>query len=100
MLNFSSVKFSKLYMKYYIPPSIKIRNLRITDEYFNLLYCIINVIDLIDDNGGFTSFGWYKRGVIDGRSLVRGSNKKTEIDSTTIETMMNCKLIMERSTTV
>eukprot|EP00957_Ditylum_brightwellii_P119200 9093446-Ditylum_brightwellii.AAC.1 len=29
-----------------------------------------NCINLIDDNGGFTIVGWYKRGIISNQSLL------------------------------
>ena len=41
-----------------------------TNAYFNLLDCIENCIDLINENGGFTVVGWYKRGVINDRAMV------------------------------
>ena len=54
---------------------MNIRDLIITDEYFNLLICIINLIDPIKSNGRFTAVGWYKSGLIIYRGLVEGRNK-------------------------
>ena len=73
MLNFSSVKFSKLYLDSYIPSSVKIRHLRMTEAYFELLDKINQVVDFINRNGGWTVVGWYKRGVINDRALVGSS---------------------------
>ena len=50
-----------------------------TDEFFDLLDAIENVISHINDNGGFTVVGWYRRGTINDRTLVesRSSNNTT-----------------------
>ena len=37
MLSYGSIKLSKLYMKNFIPPSVRISDLRMTDAYFTLL---------------------------------------------------------------
>ena len=36
--------------------------------------CIQNVIDLINDEQGFSIVGWYKRGLINDRGLVSGGS--------------------------
>ena len=43
---------------------------KLTDEYWNLLDYISNAIDFINENGGFTIIGWYKRGVINDQSII------------------------------
>ena len=50
MLNLSSIKFFKLYTNIYITSSVRIRDLRTTEEYFTLPYYIINVVMLINEN--------------------------------------------------
>ena len=44
------------------------------EEFFDLLDRIDRVMDFIRDNGGFTIIGWYKRGLINDRSLVSNAN--------------------------
>eukprot|EP00957_Ditylum_brightwellii_P116247 8867496-Ditylum_brightwellii.AAC.1 len=77
MLNFSSIKFSKLYLDTYLLSSIKITHLRMTDEYFELLDHIDRVVQqCVNDNGGRTVVGWYKCGVINKCTLI-GNNNNT-----------------------
>ena len=59
MLGFSSINFSKLYMRSYIPPSVKIRDLQMIDAYFNAMGFIANTVDLIKNNGGLTVVDLY-----------------------------------------
>ena len=68
--NFSSTKFSLLYLSQRLSPSIKISALNMTDEYFDLLDSIDEVVSYINSNGGFTVVGWYRRGIINDRTLV------------------------------
>lgn len=87
MENYSSTQFSKLYLTSNLPPSIKIRDLRMTEEYFSLLDCIGNVIEFINNNGGFTVVGWYKRGIINDRALVgnNGNNNNSNMNNSNNE---------------
>jgi len=70
MTNFSSTAFSRLYLSSNIPATTQISALRHTDAFFNLLDCIEEVVDFINEHGGFTVVGWYRRGVINDRTLV------------------------------
>ena len=83
--NFSSNKFSMLYQSSPFPSSLRADALQLTDEYWNLVEAIDNVVELINDNGGFTIVGWYKRGLINDQSIIadnsntnRGSNDNTD----------------------
>jgi hypothetical protein len=73
MSNFSSWSFSKLYLTNPISPSTKVRHLRMTDAYFQLLDDIQEVVTYINTKGGFTVSGWYKRGLINDKTLVEGA---------------------------
>ena len=44
--------------------------LTMTQEYFDIEDSITNVVELINDNGGWTVTGWYKRGLITDKSLL------------------------------
>ena len=70
MANFSSTAFSKLYLSSNIPATTQISALRHTDAFFDLLDCIEEVVNFINEHGGFTVVGWYRRGVINDRTLV------------------------------
>ena len=67
---FSSTKFSKLYLTLNPPSSTRVRDLRMTEDYFNCLDHMERVVDFINYNGGFTITGWYKRGILNNRFLV------------------------------
>ena len=41
-----------------------------TEDYFNLLNHIDQVVDFINDNGEFTITEWYKRGIINNIPLI------------------------------
>eukprot|EP00957_Ditylum_brightwellii_P047517 3608547-Ditylum_brightwellii.AAC.1 len=49
-----------------------------TDRYFELLDHINQVVQFINQNGGWTVVGWYKRGVINNRGLVSSSGTASE----------------------
>ena len=71
--HFSSTKFTLLYMNGYIPGSVKVSALRMSsnsDVFFDLEDSIEGVIDYVNNNGGWTTIGWYKRGVITDKTLV------------------------------
>ena len=73
MENFSSTAFSKLYLSSNIPVSTRKSAFNHTDLYFDMLMSIDQVVDYINDHGGFTVVGWYKRGVINDKTLVNGN---------------------------
>ena len=41
-----------------------------TQEYFDIEDAITNVVKLVNDNGGWTVTGWYKRGLITDKLLL------------------------------
>ena len=86
-LNFSSTKFTLLYMSDYIPGSVRVSALRITsnsDAFFDIEDCIENVIKYVNDNDGWTVVGWYKRGIMTDKTLVT-SRVTTNANSETSE---------------
>eukprot|EP00957_Ditylum_brightwellii_P121807 9288914-Ditylum_brightwellii.AAC.1 len=61
-------------------PSImkfKIPHLRMTDKYFELLDHINQVVQFINENGGWTVVGWYKQCVINNHALVGNNGSAT-----------------------
>ena len=74
MSDFSSMKFSKLYLKKEIPGSCKLYSLQLTQASIDLFEAAENCIQLINNNGGFVVVGWYKRGQITDKSLIAARN--------------------------
>ena len=70
MDDFSSKRFSKLYLKADLPGSVKLYMLQLTQASMDMNVAVEECINLINNNGGFTIVGWYKRGVINDRTIV------------------------------
>ena len=70
MDDFSSLKFSKLYLNGEIPGSCKLYMLQLTDCSMTLFESIDDCIELINSEGGFCIVGWYKRGQITDKSMI------------------------------
>ena len=47
-------------------------------KYFELKKCVDNCIKLINNNGGFTVVGWYKRGMVNGRVILSATEGADE----------------------
>ena len=75
--DFSSHQFSKLYLKKDIPGETRVSALQNTDAYWNIEDSISNLLSYVNDNGGWTITGWYKRGVITDKSLLAASSGGT-----------------------
>ena len=72
--DFSSTKFSLSYLTNRIPPTVSKSSLSQANRlYWDLEECIEDVVDFVNDNGGWTVVGWYKRGSIKDRSLIESS---------------------------
>ena len=67
---YSSLRFSSLYQT--CPFSTQIRSdvLELSDQFFDLEDCISRCVEFINEHGGFTVVGWYKRGVINDCSIL------------------------------
>ena len=89
MKDFSSSKFSKLYMRGDIPGSCKLYHLQLTEAYMKMLDCIAGCINLINENGGFTVVGWYKRGTITDKSMM-AQDMNTAGYSNTVDPDFQC----------
>ena len=68
--DFSSNKFTELYMKGKLPGTCKLYMLQMTEAGIGMYEAIENCIELINDNQGFTVTGWYKRGSINDKGLI------------------------------
>jgi hypothetical protein len=74
MNDFSSLKFSSLYLNGDIPGSCKLYMLQLTRASMDMVSSLESCIDLINRNDGFTIVGWYKKGVINDKSLIAARN--------------------------
>ena len=80
MNDFSSTTFSNLYLTGPIPPSAgctvldKVHH----DQGIRLIDCMNACVNFINNNGGFTIIGWYKRGLIEDKSLITLNNGENE----------------------
>ena len=74
--NFSSMKFSYLYLNEYFPQSTKRISFDGTENLDDLYDCIDNVMDFYNNQGGFTVIGWYKRGEINDTSKSEDNVEK------------------------
>eukprot|EP00957_Ditylum_brightwellii_P047292 3592917-Ditylum_brightwellii.AAC.1 len=58
MSDFSSLKFSKLYLSGDIPGSCKLYMLQLTDTAINMNSALEQCVELINENGDFSVVGW------------------------------------------
>ena len=77
---FSSTNFTNLYMTGSIPPSASSTVLDNAhhEQGIRLIDCMKGCVQYINNNGGFTVIGWYKRGLIDDKSLISLNNGENE----------------------
>ena len=71
---FSLLKFSKLYLSGDIPSFWNLYMLQINQASINLFESMEKYMTYINDNWGFTVFGWYNRGVINDKSPISAWN--------------------------
>lgn len=70
MSEFSSLKFSHVYLYVDIPGLRELYILQIAEVSINIYQAIQNDIDLINKNSGFYVTGWQNRGIINHKSLI------------------------------
>ena len=71
---FSSLRFSSLYQTSVFSTAIRRDMLELSKQYYELEDKIDDVVELINNNGGFTVVGWYKRGIINDRAVLTAIN--------------------------
>ena len=70
MYDISSLKFRKLCMIKDIPGLYNLYMLQLNKDSMNILTALENCIQSINYYGRLPVFGWYKRGVINDKSLI------------------------------
>ena len=80
MDDFSSLRFSDLYLKNHFSATVRINLLDLTDAYWHLQDCLQEIIMYINNIGGFTVIGWYKRGEINDISNEEVQNQVESSD--------------------
>ena len=101
MSEFSSLKFSQLYLSVDITGSCKLYMLQLTKAVMNTFNTIDACINFINSHSGFTVIGWYKRGIINYQSLIADRKSIMEATSIAIQTTpitiflkIICKMIL------
>ena len=82
MPKFSSLKFMELYTKGKL--SIDMRASRLqsgNDIYDDIIDCLENIITLVNNNGGWSVYGWGKQGVINDVVMLGNDSKEQGNDS-------------------
>ena len=74
--HFSSTKFQRLYMNGTLQGNCKEQTFDGTDVVLDLKASIKDVVKFINENGGFTILGWYRRGIITDK-LMAGITEET-----------------------
>ena len=74
MDEYSSLKFSKLYLNTYIPVSCKLYMIQLNKASMIIFSEMEVCVYLISNNGGFTVVGRYKIVVINKKSLIDAHN--------------------------
>ena len=73
MSGFSSLKFNKVFMTGGIPFFCKVAVFQMTTTFYDIIECMEKCLNYINENGGFTVFGWYKRGEINDATMVEAA---------------------------
>ena len=94
---YSSTRFSLLFQTGILSCEITKESLDMTDNFNSLEEKIENGVQLINDNGGFTVIGWYKRGQVQDRTVLiqnendqssrysSSNNPPVQVDNSTIK---------------
>ena len=68
---FSSNKFTSLYLSEPLSANVpQTQHDMASEEYFNVMECMENAVNFINNNEGFTTLGWYKNGTINDKTLI------------------------------
>ena len=70
---FSSITFSRLYQIAPFPVAIRADSLQLTDQYWDILDSIEQVVEYINNHDGITVIGWYKHRMTNSQSFVSGN---------------------------
>ena len=80
--NFSSTAFTTTFLNQNFPIGVQANDLQLSEAYWMLGDTLQDIIQFINDNGGWTVVGWYSRGVINDRTLT-GMIQSTTTSTTT-----------------
>lgn len=81
MERFSSQRFSMYFLNQMFPPTTRVHMLDNTDSFVDLMDCIDNVVEYINNNGGFTAIGWHKRGAINDQAAQGEGNEENRVEA-------------------
>lgn len=91
--NFSSTRFSNLYLSGPFSTTTRAETLLLSDTFYDIEEAVDRAIKYINDNGGFTVIGWYKRGQINDRSMFVSGTSSTNQNTQPQEQIDNGKVI-------
>ena len=74
--NFSSLNFSLLYQTSVFNSHVIADAIGLNDVHFNIEDAVEACVELINENGGFTVIGWYKRSVIMDQTIKHQESNK------------------------
>ena len=73
--NYSSLKFSLLYQTGVFNSEVRVSSLEgMSDDFFDLEDAVNDIVGHINENGGFTVTGWYKKGIVKDRTILHQVN--------------------------
>lgn len=86
MMDFSSKQFIHLCTNGSIPIDVRSSQLQATNAAFEMEDAIIKTVEYINNNGGWTIIGWYKRGIINDQSMIgmTEDGEQQKVDSGTV----------------
>ena len=73
--NFSSQKFSQLYLRRPVPNSVRLAQLQDSNEFWDIRDKIDDLQDYVNDHGGWTVVGWYRLGMVEDKAMQESNNQ-------------------------
>ena len=102
--DFSSHSFTKQFLNHDFPIGIQANDLQLSESYWMLGDTIAQIIDYVNNNGGWNIIGWYSRGLINDRTLTglmgnnsnnnSGPNQNNQNNSEIIRIIQKFKLMV------
>ena len=95
--DFSSHQFSLGFLNRDFPIGIQSNDLQLSESFWHLGDTIEEIIDFINDKGGWTIIGWYSRGVINDRTLTGVMNNTSNTSSNSTNNGNNSEVQVDGS---
>ena len=89
---FSSAAFSRIYLKGSFPQNSNAGMFEHNEQYSNLKNAARQNVNIINENGGWTIVGWYKRGMMTDRALI-GNVDQISADDAQVDGDVNYHIV-------